>query len=121
MIYDNVGGIRDFLKKDLALEFCRKKTKSKDISTLTETHINHDQTYHLIHIRNSWLGPIFFSLEDNDTKGLLALLHPDLEGITEVDADPKRGLVFFKVATLPLMIEFSVFIPLQCIAYPFTV
>ena len=62
------------------------------------------------------MGSIFFSLGDNGTKGLLVLLHPDLEGITEVDADPKGELVFFKVATLPLMTEFSVFILLQGIA-----
>ena len=98
------------------MSFAEKKNNNKDISILTETHINHDQTYHQIHIRNNWLGSIFFSLGDNGTKGLLVLLHPDLEGITEVDADPKGGLVFFKVATLPLMTEFSVFIRLQGIA-----
>ena len=35
------------------------------------------------------MGPIFFSPRDNHTKGLLVLLHPRLEGITEVDTDPK--------------------------------
>ena len=37
--------------------FVGKKTK-KDISILTETHMNHDQIYH---IRSNWLGFIFFS------------------------------------------------------------
>ena len=41
MIYANVGRIRDPLKQDLALEFCRKQNKY--ISILTETHIKHDQ------------------------------------------------------------------------------
>ena len=36
-----------------------------------------------------------------------------LEGITEVDADRKGGFVFFKVTLLPLMTEFSVFMPLH--------
>ena len=39
MIYGNVGGIKDPLKQDLPLEFCRKKTK--DIRILTETHISY--------------------------------------------------------------------------------
>ena len=43
MIDDNVGGIRDTLKQkqDPTLEFGRKK--SKGISILTETYINHYQ------------------------------------------------------------------------------
>ena len=90
MIYDNVGGIRDPLKQDLALEFCREK--NKDISILNETHINHDQIHYQIHIRNNWLGPIFFSSGDSHTKGLLVLLHPARKCITEVDTDPKEGL-----------------------------
>ena len=83
--------------------------KNKDISILTVSHINHDQIYHQIHIRNNWLDPIFFSPGDNHTKRSLVLLHPGLEGITEVDTDPKVGFVFFKVTGLPLMTEFSVF------------
>ena len=54
MIYANVGGIRDLLKQDLALEFCRKQNKY--IIILTETHIKHDQ---ILYVRNNWLGPIF--------------------------------------------------------------
>ena len=77
MIYDYVGGIRDPLKQDLALEFCREK--NKDISILNETHINHDQIHYQIHIRNNWLGPTFFSPGDSHTKGLLVLPHPALK------------------------------------------
>ena len=84
MTYDNFGGIRDPLKQDFA--------EKKDISVLTETHINHDQTYHQIHIRKNWLGPTFFSPGDSHTKGSLVLLHPGLEGITEVDTDSERSL-----------------------------
>ena len=76
--------------------------KIKNIDILTETYIN--------------LGPIFFSPRDSLTKGLLVLLHPSLEGITEVDTDPKGGLVSFKVTPLTLMTEFSVLMPLQSIA-----
>ena len=93
-----------------------EKNSNKDISILTETHINHDQIHHQIHIRNNWLRPIFFSPGDSHAKGLLALLHPGLESITEVDTDPKGGFVSFKVTPLPLMTEFSEFIPLQGIA-----
>ena len=34
---------------------------------------------------------------DSDTKGLLVLLHLVLKGITEVDTNPKRRFVSFKV------------------------
>ena len=91
MIYDHVGAIRDPFKQDLAPEFCRHQ---KVISILTETHINHDQTHHT---RNNWLGPIFFSLGHSHAKEMLFLLHLGLEGITEVDTDPKGWFVSFKV------------------------
>ena len=73
--------------KLLHLIFAGKKV---DVSILTETHINHDQ---IDLIRNSCLGPIFFSPGDNHTKGLLVLLHPNLEGITEFATDPKGRFV----------------------------
>ena len=92
MIYDNLGGIRDPLKQNLALQFCRNR--NKDVSILTETHIIFDQIHH---IRNSWLGAIFFSPGDSHTKELLVLLHLSLEGVTEVDTDPKGRFASFKV------------------------
>ena len=91
MIYANVP-IRDPLKQDLALDFYRKKNKY--INILTETHIKHDQIFH---IRNNWLGPIFLSPGSSHTKGFIAQLHPGLEGVTEVDTDPKGRFVSFKV------------------------
>ena len=96
MIYDNVGGIRDPLKQDLALDLCRKNPK--DISILTETHINHDQIYH---IRNNWLGSIFFSPGDSHTKGFFILLHLGLEGITKGDIDPKWRFVVCILKGIP--------------------
>ena len=92
MIYANVCSIRDPLKQDLALEFYRKQNKY--ISILTETHIKHDQ---ILHIRSNWLGPIFLSPGSSHTKGFIAELHPGLEGVTEVDIDPKGRFVSFKV------------------------
>ena len=92
MIYANVGCIRDPLKQDLVLEFCRKQ--NRDNSILTETHINHDKIHQII---NNWLGPIFLSPRNIHTKGLLGQLHPGLEGVTEVDTDPKGRFVSFKV------------------------
>ena len=94
MIYANVGDFKYPLKQNLVFEFCRNQ--SKDFNILTETHFNHDQTHH---IRNNWLDPIFLFPGDSHTKGLLALLHPDLEGVTEVDTDPKPRLLFFKITT----------------------
>ena len=41
--------------------------------------------------------PRFISLGDSLTEGLLALLHLSLEGVTEVDTDPKGRFVLFKV------------------------
>ena len=90
MIYVNFGDIRDHLKQNLALQFCGNR--NKDISILTETHINFDQ---IQHIGNSLLES--FSPGDSHTKGLLALLHLGFEGVTEIDTDPKGRLVSFKV------------------------
>ena len=92
MIYASVGGIRNPLKQDLALEFYRKQNKY--ISILTEIHVTHDQ---IRQIRNNWLGPIFLCPGNSHTKGLLSHLHPDLEGVTEVDTDPKGRFVLFRV------------------------
>ena len=92
MIYDNFGGIRDPLKQNLALQF--RRNRNKDVSILTETHINLDQ---IRHIRNNCLGAICFSPRDSHTKGFLILLHLDLEGVTEVETDPKERFVSFKV------------------------
>ena len=80
MMYRHVRGIRDALKQDLAFEFCRKNRKY--ISILTETHMNHNQTY----VKNNLLSPIFW-------QGLLVLLYPGLEGIIEVYTDPKGRFV----------------------------
>ena len=80
------------------------------ISILTETHINRDQIHHT---RNNWLGPILFSPGDTHTNGMLFLLHLGLEGVTEVDTDPKERFVSFKVTTSN---EGSLFVPLQSIA-----
>ena len=92
IIYTNVGGIRDTLEQNLALKFCRKQDKY--ISILTETHIKHDQ---ILHIRSNWLGPIFLSPGRSHTQGLIAQLHPGLEGVTEVDTDPKERFVSSKI------------------------
>ena len=56
---------------------------------------------------------MFFSSGDCHTKGSLVLLHPGLEGITEVDTDPKGGFMSFEVTPLLLMTGFSVFLPFQ--------
>ena len=89
--------------------------KNEDISILTETHINYDQIHHQIHLRNNWFGLIFSSPGNSHKRVLFVLLHPGLEGITEIDTNPKGGFVSFKVTSLALMTEFSVFMPLQSI------
>ena len=91
-MYTNVGCIRDFLKQDLALEFCRNQ--NKHISILTEIYINHDQIHY---IRNNWLDSFIFSPGDNHTEELSVMLHPGLKGVTEVDTDPKRRFAFFRL------------------------
>ena len=101
MRYDHNGGIRDPLKQDLALEFC--KNQNKVISILTETHINHDQIHH---IRNNWVGSNFFSLGDSLTKG-----HNSLSCFIS-----SRLTLIKKEGLCPLMTEFSMFMSLQGIA-----
>ena len=93
MLYANVGGIKDSMKQELALEFCR--SQNKDISILAETHINQDQLHQL---RNNWLGPIFCSPGDTFIKGRLVLLHPGFNDVTDVGIDPKGRFISFKVA-----------------------
>ena len=76
MICANVGGIRDAVKQDLVLEFCR--SQNKDICILTETR-NQD---HVHQIRNNWLGSIFYSPGDPFTKAILVLLHPGFDHVS---------------------------------------
>ena len=59
------------------------------------------------------IGSIFFSPGDTHTKEMLFLLHMGLEGVAEVDTDPKERFVSFKVTTSN---ESSLFVPLQGIA-----
>ena len=92
MIYAIVGCIRDLLKQDLVLSFCRKQNKDSSIST--EAHINHDKIHQII---NNWLDPIFLSFINIHTKGLFRQLHPGLEGVSAVDTDPKGRFVSFKI------------------------
>ena len=56
---------------------------------------------------------IFFSPGDTHKKGMLFLLHLGLEGVTEVDIDPKERFVSFNVTTSN---EGSLFVPLKNIA-----
>ena len=56
---------------------------------------------------------IFFSPGDTHEKGMLFLLHLGLEGVTEVDTDPKKRFVSFKVT---ISNEGSLLVPLQSIA-----
>ena len=90
MIYDHVGAVRDPLKQDLALEFCWNQNKI--ITLLNETHINHHQIHHKKII--DWV-PSFSS--GDHTKWMLFVLFLCLEGITEVDTDPKGRSVSFKI------------------------
>ena len=46
MIYANIGGIRDSVNENLALEFYRNQ--NKDIGILTEIYTNHDQIHHIL-------------------------------------------------------------------------
>ena len=108
MIYDHAGGIRDALKQDLALEFCRNQEKV--VSILTKTHINHDLIQHK---RNNWLGPIFFSPGDSHTEGMLFILHLGFEGIWGWRHWSKREVCVLKVTPFN---ESSLLVLLQGIA-----
>ena len=81
------------MKQEIALEFCR--SQNKDISILAESHIGQNQIHQ---IENKWLGPIIFAPGDTFSKGILILLHPGFDDITDVDTDPKGRFVSFKIA-----------------------
>ena len=93
MLYANVGGIRNPVKQETVIEFC--KSQNKDICILTETHIDNEQIHQ---IKNNWLGPVFISPGDIFSKGILILLHPGFPDVTEVDSDPNGRFISFKVA-----------------------
>ena len=100
-LHANFGSIRDPLKQNLALRFCRNQNKeNKGVIILTETHINLDQIHH---IRNNSLDkkcsfPLrISSVNMSHTKGLLVLLHLALEVVPEVDIDPEGSFVSFKI------------------------
>ena len=59
------------------------------------------------------MGPIFFSLGDTHTNGMLFLLHLGLESVTEVDTGPKERFLSFKVTSSN---KSSLFVSLQGIA-----
>ena len=103
MICANVGCIRDPLKQDIVLEFCRKQ--NRDNSILTETHINHDKIHQII---NNWLGPIF--TQKDCLVSFIQVLKESLRLtlIQKGDLYPSR--------LLSLITELSVFVPLQGIA-----
>ena len=109
MIYDHIGGIRDTLKQDMELEFCGNQNNV--ISILNETHINHDQIHH---IRNGWLDSSFFSPGDIHTEECLSCFIWVLKVTWRLTLIQKGGLCPLRL--LPLMTEFSVFMPLQVIA-----
>ena len=103
MICANVGCIRDPLKQDIVLEFCRKQ--NRDNSILTETHINHDKIHQII---NNWLGPIFTQ------KDCLVSFIQVLKESLRLTLIQKRDL--YPSRLLSLITELSVFVPLQGIA-----
>ena len=70
------------------LNFAETKTKTsvfylKFISTIIKYTTS----------KKDCLGPIFFSHGDIHTKTLLSVLHSGLEGLTEVETDPKQSIV----------------------------
>ena len=107
MIYDCVGAAKDLLKQDLAPEFCRNQKKSsvfwlKLISTIIKYTIQE-----II----DW-APSFSLLEIAIQKECFLCFIWVLK-VSEVDTDPERRFVSFKVTTSN---ESSLFVPLQGIA-----
>ena len=93
MLYAKVGGIRNPVKQEITLEFCR--SQNKDICILGETHIGHEQIHQ---IRNNWLGLIFFAPGETFSKGMVILLYQGFDDVMDVDTDPKGRFVSFKVS-----------------------
>ena len=62
------------------------------------------------------MSPIFFSSWDSYTKGLIVLLHSGLEAVIEIDNNPKRRFVSFKVTPYNDRVYCVLFMTLQDIA-----
>ena len=108
MLYAKVGGIRNPVKQEITLEFCR--SQNKDICILGETHIGHEQIHQ---IRNNWLGPIFFAPGETFSKGMVICFTKALMISWMLTQIQKRGLCPSKF--VPLMTEFFVSMLLQVI------
>ena len=104
MIYDHVDAIRDPLKQDLALEFCKKQNKVTSI--LTQTHIKHDR---IRHIKNNWLSPNFFSPGEFTQKECFFYFICVLKVSLRLILIQREGL--FPLRLIPLTIESSVHLP----------
>ena len=96
MIYDNVGGIRNPFWSRSGTWVLQKKN-NKDISILIETHVTHDQRHHQIHIRNNWLGSIFFCPGDFHTKDRLSCFVGVLRISLKLTLTEKEGLCLLRL------------------------
>ena len=87
-----LNNITDPLKHNLVLQLCR--SQNKDVSFSTETNI---KLYQIHHIKNNWLGVIFFLFEIVTQKDCFVLFHVSFERNTKVDTDLKGRFASFKV------------------------
>ena len=110
MIHNQIGGIRDPFKQDVALDFC--KNQNKVISISTETHINHIQIHY---IRNNWLGSNFFSPGDSHTEECLSCFIWVLKVSLRLTLIQKGGLCPLRL--LPL-VSFKITPPNECVYNP---
>ena len=106
MLYANVGGIRDPVKQEIILEFCRNQ--NKDICISSETHINHEQIHQ---ITNNCQDPFFSLLEIPFQKVYLSYLIQALLMLLRLTQIQKGDLCPSNL--LLLVTEFFVFILLQ--------
>ena len=106
MIYVNFGGIRDPLRQNLTLQFCRNG--NKDVSILNETDINLDQIHQIKMI--DWT-PSFSLLEIATQKDYFFCFIRVLKVSLRLTLIQKGVLCLLRL--LPLMTGFFVLMPLQ--------
>ena len=93
MISVNSGGIREYNRRDLVINYC--KTLDTDFSILQKTLVNF--FLHLHDIRELWDVEVIIAPVKTQTYGVLALAKRTATSIEQIITDPGGRYVYFKI------------------------